>query len=59
MIADGYDPTLRILHDRESDRGGYPVLALDRMEPMRPVVDRGIADRQRRMALSSGFSDSG
>ena len=42
LIAEGYDPTLGIMHDRESDRGGYPAFALDRMEPMRPVVDRAV-----------------
>lgn len=42
LIADRYDPTIGILHDRESDRGSYPAFALDHMEPMRPVVDRAI-----------------
>lgn len=42
LIADGYDPTLGILHDRKSSRGSYPALALDCMEPMRPVVDRAV-----------------
>lgn len=42
LIADGYDPTLGILHDRESDRGTYPAFALDHMEPLRPVVDRAV-----------------
>jgi CRISP-associated protein Cas1 len=40
LIAEGYDPTIGILHGRESERGLYPAFALDRMEPMRPVVDR-------------------
>ena len=40
LIAEGYDPTIGILHGRESERGTYPAFALDRMEPMRPVVDR-------------------
>jgi CRISPR-associated protein Cas1 len=42
LIAEGYDPTIGIMHDRESDRGTYPAFALDHMEPLRPVVDRGI-----------------
>jgi CRISP-associated protein Cas1 len=42
LIAEGYDPTIGILHGRESDRGTYAAFALDRMEPMRPVVDRAV-----------------
>lgn len=42
LIAEGYDPTIGILHGRESDRGTYAAFALDRMEPMRPIVDRAI-----------------
>ncbi len=42
LIAEGYDPTIGILHGRESERGTYPAFALDRMEPMRPVVDRAV-----------------
>jgi CRISPR-associated protein Cas1 len=42
LMAEGYDPTIGILHGRESERGMYPAFALDRMEPMRPVVDRAI-----------------
>jgi CRISPR-associated protein Cas1 len=42
LIAEGYDPTIGIMHDRESDRGNYPAFALDHMEPLRPVVDRSI-----------------
>src|SRR5688572_30603160 len=44
LIAGGYDPTIGILHGRESERGTYPAFALDRMEPMRPVVDRAVLD---------------
>lgn len=41
VIADGYDPTIGIIHDkRKRDRGRVPGFALDRMEPLRPVVDR-------------------
>jgi CRISP-associated protein Cas1 len=42
LIAEGDDPTIGILHGRESERGSYPAFALDRMEPMRPVVDRAV-----------------
>jgi CRISPR-associated protein Cas1 len=42
LIAEGYDPTIGILHGRESERGTYPAFALDRMEPTRPVVDRAV-----------------
>jgi CRISPR-associated protein Cas1 len=42
LIAGGYDPTLGVMHDRESERGNYPAFALDHMEPMRPVVDRAV-----------------
>lgn len=44
LIADGYDPTLGILHDKISDRGTYPAFALDHMEPMRPMVDQAVLD---------------
>lgn len=44
LIADGYDPTLGIMHDQPRIRGSYPALALDYIEPMRPVVDRAILD---------------
>lgn len=42
LIADGYDPTIGIMHDDKETRGKYPAFALDTMEPMRPIVDRGI-----------------
>jgi len=42
LIADGYDPTLGILHDRLLHRGTYPAFALDHMEPMRPLVDQAV-----------------
>lgn len=42
LIAEGYDPTIGIMHGREADRGTYPAFALDHMEPMRPVVDRAV-----------------
>jgi CRISP-associated protein Cas1 len=42
LMAEGYDPTIGILHGRKSERGMYPAFAFDRMEPMRPVVDRAV-----------------
>lgn len=42
LVADGYDPTLGILHQKQALRGISPAFALDHMEPMRPVVDRGV-----------------
>jgi CRISPR-associated endonuclease Cas1 len=44
LIADGYDPTLGILHDKILYRGTYPAFALDHMEPMRPLVDQAVLD---------------
>ena len=33
------------MHIRETDqRSSYPGFALDRMEPMRPIVDRAVLD---------------
>jgi CRISP-associated protein Cas1 len=42
LIMERYDPMLGILHDNAALRGTYPALALDYMEPIRPVVDRAI-----------------
>ena len=42
LIADGYDPMLGILHQKQYLRGVSPAFALDHMEPMRPVVDRAV-----------------
>jgi CRISPR-associated protein Cas1 len=42
LIGYGFDPTIGILHDRQDDGSLRPALALDYMEPMRPVVDRAI-----------------
>ena len=39
---DGYDPTTGIMRDKKALRGINPGFALDHMEPMRPVVDRGL-----------------
>lgn len=52
LIAEGYDPTLGILHDRTADRGSYPAFALDHMEPMRPVVDRAVLQLIDKVAFS-------
>jgi len=54
LIAEGYDPTIGILHGRESDRGTYAAFALDRMEPMRPVVDRAVLDLVKTTAFTGG-----
>jgi CRISPR-associated protein Cas1 len=54
LIAEGYDPTIGILHGRESERGSYPAFALDRMEPMRPVVDRAILELVKTSTFSGG-----
>ena len=39
-IADGYDPSIGIMHDNsKTERYSY---VYDQMEPFRPIVDRGI-----------------
>jgi CRISPR-associated protein Cas1 len=42
LIAEGYDPTIGVMHEKKALRGINPGFALDRMEPMRPVVDRAV-----------------
>lgn len=42
LVADGYDPTLGIMHQKKQFRRISPAFALDHMEPMRPVVDRAV-----------------
>jgi CRISP-associated protein Cas1 len=42
LIAEGYDPTIGIMHDSKAIRGTYPGFVLDHIEPMRPVVDRAV-----------------
>jgi CRISPR-associated protein Cas1 len=42
LVADGFDPTLGIMHQKKQLRGISPAFALDHMEPMRPVVDRAV-----------------
>ena len=37
LVAEGYDPTIGIMHH---DYRGGPAFVLDKMEPLRPVVDR-------------------
>jgi len=49
VVADGYDPTLGILH---SGRRGEPALVFDLMEPNRPKVDAAVLG----FALSETFS---
>jgi CRISP-associated protein Cas1 len=38
-VSDGYDPTVGIMHH---DYRGGPAFVLDKMEPLRPVVDREV-----------------
>ena len=52
LITEGYDPTIGILHGRESERGMYPAFALDRMEPIRPVVDRAVLELIKKTTFS-------
>jgi CRISPR-associated protein Cas1 len=52
LIAEGYHPGIGVLHRCESGRGMYPSFALDRMEPMRPVVDRAIVKPLKATTLS-------
>ena len=54
LIAEGYHPTIGILHGRESELGRYPAFALDRMEPMRSVVDRAILELVKATTFSCG-----
>lgn len=54
LTAEGYDPTIGILHGRESEWGTYPAFALDRMEPMRPVADRAVLRIVNETKLSGG-----
>jgi CRISPR-associated endonuclease Cas1 len=42
LIAEGFDPTLGIMHEKKALRGMNPGFALDHMEPLRPVVDRAV-----------------
>jgi CRISPR/Cas system-associated endonuclease Cas1 len=42
LVAEGYDTTLGIMHQKQGRRGMSPAFALDRMEPMRSVVDRAV-----------------
>lgn len=52
-IAEGYDPNLGILHDqRHKEKEQTPSFALDRMEPMRPVVDRTVLNLVARHTFS-------
>jgi CRISPR-associated protein Cas1 len=54
LIGERYDPTIGILHGRESERGMYPAFALDRMEPMRRVGDRAVLDLVKTTTFSGG-----
>jgi CRISP-associated protein Cas1 len=41
VIAQGFDPTIGILHTSKPDRAAF---ALDLMEPLRPIVDRKVLE---------------
>jgi CRISP-associated protein Cas1 len=41
IVAHGYDPMIGYLHSYDKDRAA---LVFDLMEPLRPVVDRGVLD---------------
>ena len=42
VISEGYDPTIGVMHDLQDKRGYYPAFVLDRIEPVRPLVDRAV-----------------
>jgi len=42
LIAEGYHPTIGVMHEKKALRGINPGFALDHMQPMRPVVDRAV-----------------
>lgn len=42
VIGEGYDPTIGVMHDLQDKRGYYPAFVLDRIEPVRPLVDRAV-----------------
>jgi CRISPR-associated endonuclease Cas1 len=42
VISEGYDPTIGVMHDLQDKRGYYPAFVLDRIEPLRPLVDRAV-----------------
>ena len=42
VIGEGYDPTIGVMHDLQDKRGYYPAFVLDRIEPLRPLVDRAV-----------------
>ena len=42
VIGEGYDPTIGVMHDLQDKRGYYPAFVLDRIEPIRPLVDRAV-----------------
>lgn len=52
-VADGYDPSIGIIHDRQARNRRRPsAFVLDLMEPMRPVVDAAIL----RLVSKTAFS---
>jgi CRISPR-associated protein Cas1 len=53
LLLEGYDPTIGIIHEKRALRGINPGLALDHMEPMRPVVDRAVLHLVNTITFSS------
>ena len=51
IVSEGYDPTIGIMHH---DYRGGPAFVLDKMEPLRPVVDREVL----RIALTTELHPS-
>ena len=51
IVSEGYDPTIGIMHH---DYRGGPAFVLDKMEPLRPVVDREVL----RLALTTELHPS-
>ena len=51
VVAAGLDPTIGYFHGRY---GGKQTLALDLMEPMRPLVDRAVLEFAKAQTFSAG-----
>jgi CRISPR-associated protein Cas1 len=41
VVAEGYDPTIGIMHEA---RDGSPAFIFDMMEPQRPMIDRQVLE---------------
>jgi CRISPR-associated protein Cas1 len=51
VVSEGYDPIIGIMHH---DYRGGPAFVLDKVEPLRPVVDREVLRFAVRNELHSG-----